>query len=115
MNPSQSFFTSLVFAGFACCNALVSAPLYATPTTPNDPATVIAHWPVDKAPRHLTRQNNQLLDSVSALAETNQYLSQANRPGQSRLYGLAQACLQPLITKGTENIDVWLALSLIHI
>ncbi len=104
MNSRKYFFIRLIlltaFAG-------VPLPSTALPTTPADPDTVIAQWPVDSKRIAITSQAP--VNEVAALADANQYLREANRPGQSRLYGLAQASLQPLIIKGTSNSDVWLA------
>lgn len=83
-------------------------PVQAKPFTPTDTATVIAHWPTDVNREHRqTTVNNT--DPASAATQANRYLSQAIRPGESRLYGMAQASLQPLISSATTNLDVWLA------
>lgn len=104
MNSRQIFLAKL-----ALLNALAGAPLPSTalPTTPTDPDTVIAQWPADS--KRVVTRSQISVNEIAALADANQYLREANRPGQSRLYGLAQASLQPLMTKGTSNSDVWLA------
>jgi len=104
MNSRQIFFVKLIllstFAG-------ISLPGAALPAIPTDPDTVIAQWPVDS--KRIAIRSQSPVDETVALNEANQYLREANRPGQSRFYGLAQASLQPSITKGTANSDVWLA------
>jgi Tfp pilus assembly protein PilF len=101
MNTRKIFILALTILGTTLG---MSAYTFAAPTTPN-PDAVIAQWPVD-VKRTIQAQP---LSEADKLSEANQYLSQASRPGQSRFYGLAQASLQPLITQGTANSQVWLA------
>lgn len=98
----------LFFMTAACLSTLA----YADRTTPTSPDTVIASWPVVASAEVNAAKTDSRLhpnnpEAIVKLA--NLYIAQAAQPGQSRLYGLAQAALQPLIESGSENADVWLA------
>jgi predicted Zn-dependent protease len=86
----------------------VSAEAY----TPTDPEHVIAQW--NTTPSALLRglqmqQRLQPQDSNRVLQLVNQYLVQATQPGQSHLYGVAEALLKPLIENNTQDLSVLLA------
>lgn len=104
MNSRQIFIILLFSCSYFFCQTNCAEPVI-----PTDPDTVIAHWPIDKKRQNSTSNAIQPLDAASALADARYYLAEANRPGQSQLYGLAQARLRPLITSGTTNIDILLA------
>ena len=90
----------------------LSLHAYATPHTPKSGDEIIAKW---SAPTITELQSIKTAarltpnDPTAIVALANAYLAQAAQPGQSRLYGLAQAALKPLIEKNTQNRNVWLA------
>lgn len=97
---------------------LLTSILFFSPTThaeryaPEDPHTVIATWPIAASPELQRAQAEKRLkpdDPTAVAALANNYLALASMPGESRLYGLAQATLKPLIDTKTENVQVWLA------
>lgn len=108
-----------VFAITATTTLIVTA----APYVPKTADEIVAQWPAlndaavqkIKSPLQNNNQGNtQAGDTAAVVALANVYLAQAALPGQSRLYGLAQAALKPAIEKSlTENnpIDknLWLA------
>lgn len=94
------------------CVLLCSATSHAERYTPQDPDTIIASWSIVFSPALQQAQTAKRLQpnnpaTVATLA--NNYLAMAGLPGQSRLYGLAQAALKPLIENKTDSTQVWLA------
>jgi hypothetical protein len=104
--------------------SLISASLFfsvatnAAPHIPQSPDEIIAEWPVLTSDQLQTLKNKSLSQSgdvEASVALANAYLAQAPQPGQSRLYGLAQAALKPLVektiaeNKQPENKNLWLA------
>jgi hypothetical protein len=92
-------------------SALLNAPLYAAPYTPQSNDDIIAQWaaPSNAALQSLkTASRLQPNDPATILALANSYLAQAAQPGQSRFYGLAQAALKPLIEKNIASPQLWL-------
>lgn len=97
----------LLLSGMLACAHLMAAAYI-----PVSPDEIIAEWDntpssevrAAKIQQHLQPQNPQ---AVVTLA--NAYLLQAAQPGYSRLYGLAQAALSPLVEKNTTRVDVLLA------
>lgn len=98
--------------------SLLTSILFFSPTThaerytPEDPHTVIATWPIASAPELQRAQAEKRLkpdDPTAVVSLANNYLALASMPGESRLYGLAQATLKPLVDAKTENVQVWLA------
>jgi hypothetical protein len=90
----------------------VTAATHAAPYTPRAADEIIAQWPVlnnDTQQKAKTAAHLQPHEATSIIALANYYLTQAAQPGQSRLYGLAQAALKPLIESNSDNKDVWLA------
>lgn len=80
--------------------------------TPTDTNTVIASWPIATSPALQQAQAAKYLqpnDPTTVATLANNYLALAGMPGQSRLYGLAQAALKPLIDNSTNSPHVWLA------
>lgn len=116
----------LLFAiKFFTIAVITSVTTNATPYVPKTADEIVAQWPAldadalqkAKSPLQTNKQgldNVQNSDAVTLVALVNAYLVQAALPGQSRLYGLAQAALKPEIEKSfTANnpIDknLWLA------
>ena len=106
---------------------VLSLQAYAVPHTPQAADEIIAQWPALNAgtlQKVKTASRLQPNDPVTIVALANAYLAEAAQPGQSRLYGLAQAALKPLIEEAsiknsltknvaTKNIkddkNLWLA------
>jgi tetratricopeptide (TPR) repeat protein len=92
---------------FLLCVALAAVATHAAPRTPHAADEIVAEWPA------LDKPLLQAGDVMAALALTNTYLAQASQPGQSRLYGLAQAVLKPFVENETAenkyNKNLWLA------
>jgi hypothetical protein len=99
----------IVFISLFFCSYLFSESSNADPFIPTDPDKVIARWHVDKKRQNSTSNITQPLDAASALSDVRYYLAQAIYPGQSHLFVLAQARLQPLIASDTTNVDIWLS------
>lgn len=90
----------------------LAAPTQAERKTPASADTVIATWPVSQANSgyRAGSSDGSRPDAPDAvLALVNAQLAQAAEPGQSRLYGLAQSALKPLIESDTNNPAIWLA------
>ncbi|MES2822083.1 MAG: hypothetical protein V4732_00680 [Pseudomonadota bacterium] len=111
---SKLLFALAVFAIAVITTMTTSA----TPYVPKTADEIVAQWPALNADALQTNSsgedNVQKRDPATIVALANAYLAQAALPGQSRLYGLAQAALKPEIEKSrTENnlIDksLWLA------
>ena len=96
---------------------VLSLQAYAVPHTPQAADEIIAQWPALNAgtlQKIKTASRLQSNDPETVIALSNAYLAEAAQPGQSRLYGLAQAALKPLIEEArTNNINddknLWLA------
>ena len=79
--------------------------------SPRNGDDIIASWPVVTSPALQKAQTEKRLhpnDPSAVVALANNYLALANKPGESRLYGLAQASLKPLIESNTNNLQAWL-------
>jgi tetratricopeptide (TPR) repeat protein len=91
---------------------MFSVATNAAPHIPQDANEIIAEWPVIKSAELQqvkiaeSSQPDELTRSVDL---ANVYLAKASQPGQSRLYGLAQAVLKPLIEKNNADKNLWLA------
>ena len=96
----------------ACSGIIYSHCVIAEAYTPTDPHQIIAQWTI-AAPTSLnplqTQQRLQPQDPASVVTLANQYLTQAAQPGQSRLYGVAEALLKPLVENNTQDFSVLLA------
>lgn len=85
---------------------------FAEKIIPSAADTVIATWPVSRSTEVQEAQRTirvRPADTAAVVQLANAYLRDAALPGQSRLYGVAQAALKPLIDQGSERPDVWLA------
>ncbi len=106
--PLQNVF---LWAG-ACVGLIHSHCVFAEAYTPTDPQQIIAQWTI-ATPISLnsaqTQQRLQPQDPTSVVTLANQYLAQAAQPGQSRLYGVAEAILKPLVENDTKDFSVLLA------
>ncbi len=101
------FLWSIVCGGLIQSNS-VDAEAY----IPTDPEQIIAQWNItpSEALRELQMQQRLQPNDPTNIAQlANQYLVQAAQPGQSRLYGVAEALLKPLIANNTHDISVLLA------
>ena len=90
----------------------VSCKVNAEAYIPSSPDYIIADWSAQKSDsvRNLQVQSRlQPADANTIAALANQYLQLAAQPGQSRLYGLAEATLKPLIEANTKDISILLA------
>lgn len=96
----------------ACAGIIFSHSVVAEAYTPTDPQQIIAQW-TNATPAAVaeleTQQRLQPQDIASVVQLANQYLAQAAQPGQSRLYGMAEALLKPLIEKEVQDFSVLLA------
>lgn len=96
----------------ACGTIIHSHCVIAEAYTPTDSQQIVAQWTI-ATPTSLkdlqTQQRLQPQDVASVVQLANQYLAQAAQPGQSRLYGVAEALLKPLIEKNTQDFSVLLA------
>jgi hypothetical protein len=93
-------------------SGIVTYSAHAEPYIPSSPDYIIAEWstPNSASLRNLQVQNRlQPGDPAAVNALVNYYLQQAAQPGRSRLYGLAEATLKPLIEKNTTDVDLLLA------
>lgn len=93
------------------CSGVMVAGVYAAPYVPATPDYIIAQWasPNTEALRNLQVQSRlQPNDAKTIVALANQYLLQAAHPGQSRLYGVAEATLKPLLEKTPNDVTVLL-------
>ncbi len=106
------FFCLIIFLSLSFA-AITTAK--ATPYTPKASDEIIAQWPVltnDSLLKIKTASRLQPNDPTTIVKLANNYLAQAAQPGQSRLYGLAQAALKPLIetadSEKNQNKDLWL-------
>lgn len=89
----------------------LSLHAYAVPYTPKSGDDIIAKWSAPTTNELQSFKTAARLtpnDPTAIVALANAYLAQAAQPGQSRLYGLAQAALKPLIEKNTQDKNVWL-------
>jgi len=96
---------------FLCLLFFCESP-HAERFTPTDANTIIATWPIVSSPALQQAQAAKRLhpsDPTTVVTLANNYLALAGMPGQSRLYGLAQAALKPLIDNATNNTQAWLA------
>ena len=78
---------------------------------PSSPDYIIAEWsePKSESLRRLQVESRlQPTDQKTVAALANQYLQLAAQPGQSRLYGIAEATLKPSIEKNTTDAAVLL-------
>lgn len=103
---------TLIFLSLLAGALFSPAVTHAERYTPEDPHTVIATWPIASSPELQRAQAEKRLrpnDPAAVAALANNYLALASMPGESRLYGLAQATLKPFVDTKTENIQVWLA------
>ncbi|HEY6529708.1 MAG TPA: tetratricopeptide repeat protein [Cellvibrionaceae bacterium] len=79
---------------------------FATPFIPESADTVVAQWPLHST--ELLNRSNTADDSNAALAAARAYMQQAMLPGQSNLYGRAQAVLAPVMAKHPASAEFWL-------
>lgn len=98
--------------GLVCGGLIQSNSVNAEAYIPTDPEQIIAQW--NTAPSESLRalqiqQRLQPNNPTSVVQLANQYLVQAAQPGQSHLYGVAEALLKPLIETNTHDISVLLA------
>lgn len=103
----MKIYSAILVAFLVCCQS-VNAERF----TPTDADTVIATWPLVTSPTLQQAQTAKRLkpnDPTAVATLANNYLALASMPGQSRLYGLAQAALKPLIDSHTGNPQIWLA------
>lgn len=76
--------------------SIQSMTTHAEPIIPNDPNMVVASW---KALSMGSDSIEMETTVETAIDEAQNYLNQANKPGNSYMYGLAQAALTPWINK----------------
>lgn len=96
----------------ACGTIIHSHCVIAEAYTPTDSQQIVAQWTIATSTSLKDLQTQQRLqpqDVASVVQLANQYLAQAAQPGQSRLYGVAEALLKPLIEKNTQDFSVLLA------
>ena len=89
----------------------LSLHAYAAPYTPKSGNEIIAKWSAPTITELQSIKTTARLtpnDPTAIVALANAYLVQAAQPGQSRLYGLAQAVLKPFIEKNIQDKNVWL-------
>lgn len=105
-------FLPIVFLwGISCCGIILGRYAYAEAYTPTEPDQIIAQWnttPAETLRELQIQQRLQPEDSNRVLQLANQYLVQAAQPGQSRLYGVAEALLKPLVENNTNDLSVLL-------
>ncbi len=96
-DKKQTYFFPLVVILLLSMQSMTS---YAEPIIPNDPNMVVASW----------KSGSMGSDSIeteatveTAIAEAQDYLNQSNKPGNSYMYGLAQAALTPWINKNRST------------
>lgn len=97
---------------FIACTIVTACRVNAEAYIPSYPDYIIAEWSESKSEylRRLQVQSRlQPADEKTISALANHYLQLAAQPGQSRLYGLAEAVLKPLIETNTNDTDVLLA------
>lgn len=104
---------SIVFLWSITCGGIIhSRYTFAEAYVPAEPEQIIAQWNTtpSEALRALQMQQRlQPKDPERVLQLANEYLVQAVQPGQSRLYGVAEALLKPLIENDTDDFAVLLA------
>lgn len=98
--------------GIACAGIIHSSHTLAEAYVPRAPEQIIAQWNTTASEDLGTLQMQQRLqpdepERVVQLA--NAYLVQAAQPGQSRLYGVVEALLKPLVESNSQNFDLLLA------
>jgi len=96
----------------ACGGIIYSHCVVAEAYVPTEPDQIIAQWNTTPSESLRVLQMQQRLqpkDPESVLQLANEYLVQAAQPGQSRLYGVAEALLKPLTESNSQNFDVLLA------
>lgn len=106
------FLPILLWWGSACGGIIHSNYTLAEAYLPTEPDQIIAQWNTtpSEALRALQMQQRlQPIDPESVLQLANEYLMQAAQPGQSRLYGVAEALLKPLTENNSQDFDVLLA------
>ncbi|MES2673008.1 MAG: hypothetical protein V4660_02155 [Pseudomonadota bacterium] len=97
--------------GFFAITATITLITNAAPYVPKTADEIVAQWPAlnDTTLQKITsplqdnQSNTQAGDTTAIVAVANAYLAQAALPGQSRLYGLAQAVLKPAIEKSVKE------------
>lgn len=101
-------FLPIVFVwGIACGGIIHSRCTLAEAYMPTDPEHIIAQWnttPSESLRALQIQQRLQPEDRSRVVQLASEYLVQAAQPGQSRLYGVAEALLKPLIENNTDNI-----------
>ena len=98
--------------GIACGGIIHSRYVLAEAYVPTAPEQIIAQWNTSPSEALRALQMQQRLqpqDPDSVLQLANAYLVQAAQPGQSRLYGVAEALLKPFIENNTNDFAVLLA------
>lgn len=102
----------LFLSGIACSGIIHSRYVLAEAYVPTQPEQVIAQWNTTPSENLRALQMQQRLqpNNPTTIAQlANQYLVQAAQPGQSRLYGVAEALLKPLIENNTHDLSILLA------
>lgn len=102
----------LLLWGIACGGIIHSRYTLAEAYIPTEPEQIVAQWNTtpSEALRALQMQQRlQPKEPERVLQLANEYLVQAAQPGQSRLYGVAEALLKPLAESNSQNFDVLLA------
>jgi hypothetical protein len=105
------FLPILLWCGITCGGIIHSSCTLAEAYIPKEPEEVIAQWnttPSESLRALQIQQRLQPEDPNRVMQLANEYLVQAAQPGQSRLYGVAEALLKPLIENNTDNIAVLL-------
>lgn len=106
-------FLPIVFLwGISCGGIILGRYAYAEAYTPTEPDQIIAQWnttPSETLRELQIQQRLQPEDSNRVVQRANEYLVQAAQPGQSRLYGVAEALLKPLAESNSQDFDVLLA------
>ena len=108
-------FTCLIARALPCialCMVFTTTDAQAEAYIPSSPDYIVAQWNSNDsvAVRKLqVKSRLQPTDEKTIAALANQYLQLAAQPGQSRLYGIAEASLKPLIDVNTNNIELLLA------
>lgn len=98
--------------GIACSGIIHSRYTLAEAYVPTEADQIIAQWnttPSETLRALQMQQRLQPKDPESVLQLANEYLVQAAQPGQSRLYGVAEALLKPLAESNSRDFDVLLA------
>lgn len=104
---------SIVFLWSITCGGIIhSRYTFAEAYVPTEPEQIIAQWNTTPSEALRALQMQQRLQPKNperVLQLANEYLVQAVQPGQSRLYGVAEALLKPLIENDTNDFAVLLA------